>query len=71
MKANGKPVYAGSRGGHNYLTASANKTYVEDFVGAKIMGKTKDGYKIHEGPKGGRYYHNVNGNKTYVPKGAK
>jgi len=64
----GRTVYAGTRGGHYYLTESGNRVYVQEFEGAKIIGKTADGQTIYEGPRGGHYYYNANGNKTYVPK---
>jgi hypothetical protein len=64
--ADGKPVYEGSRGGFYYLTDKGGKTYVKDFVGAKIVGKTKDGLNIYEGPKGGKFYYTAKGDKVYV-----
>jgi colicin import membrane protein len=64
----GKPVYAGSRGGHYYLGENGHRNYVKDFVGAKIVGKTRDGSPIYEGPRGGRYYYNSSGNRTYIPR---
>ncbi len=64
-------MYAGSRGGHYYLNDSGEKTYVKDFVGAKIVGKTEKGQTIYEGPRGGHYYYNDNGNKVYVPRDKK
>ena len=67
----GKTVYAGSRNGHYYVNDKGDKTYVKDFVGAKVIGKTKSGQDIYEGPKGGHYYYNSNGNKTYVSDGKK
>ena len=66
--AAGKPVYEGSRGGFYYLTDGGNKSYVQDFVGAKIVGKTADGKNIYEGPKGGRFYYNDKGDKVYQKK---
>ena len=64
----GKPVYEGERGGFYYLTGSGNKSYVNDFVGAKIVGKTADGLPIYEGPRGGRFYYSASGEKVYVKK---
>lgn len=64
----GKPVYEGARGGFYYLTESGNKTYVKDFVGAKVVGKTADGLPIYEGPRGGRFYYDASGEKVYVKK---
>ena len=64
--ADGKAVYEGSRGGFYYLTDKGAKTYVKDFVGAKIVGKTKDGLNIYEGPKGGKFYYSAKGDKVYV-----
>lgn len=64
----GKTVYAGSRGGHYYLTDKGDKSYVKDFVGAHVVGATKDGRPIYEGPRGGHYYYAASGIKTYVPK---
>lgn len=64
----GKPVYEGERGGFYYLTESGNKSYVNDFVGAKIVGKTADGLPIYEGPRGGRFYYSASGEKVYVKK---
>jgi hypothetical protein len=64
--ADGKIVFAGSRGGFYYLTEKGTKTYVKDFVGAKIVGKTKDGMNIYEGPKGGKFYYNAKMDKVYV-----
>jgi hypothetical protein len=69
--ADGKTVFAGSRGGHYYLNDKGEKTYVQDFVGAKIVGKTEKGQTIYEGPRGGHYYYNDNGNKVYVPRDKK
>ena len=66
--ADGKTVYAGSRGGHYYLNDKGDRTYVKDFVGAKVVGSTKDGRPIYEGPRGGHYYYSASGNKTYVSK---
>ena len=63
-----KPVYEGERGGFYYLTESGNKSYVNDFVGAKIVGKTADGLPIYEGPRGGRFYYSASGEKVYVKK---
>ena len=62
----GKPVYEGARGGFYYLTETGNKSYVNDFVGAKIVGKTADGLPIYEGPRGGRFYYSASGEKVYV-----
>ena len=42
--------------------------YVQEFEGAKIIGKTADGHTIYEGPRSGHYYYNSNGNKTYISK---
>lgn len=67
----GRAVYAGSRGGHFYINENGNKTYVQEWEGAKIVGKTVDGITIYEGPKGGQYYYNANGNKTYIPAAEK
>jgi colicin import membrane protein len=64
----GKVVFAGSKGGHYYLNDKGDKTYVKDFVGAKIIGQTKDGKSIYEGPRGGHYYYNDKGDKVYVKK---
>ena len=64
--ADGKTVFAGSRGGFYYLNDKGNKSYVKDFVGAKIVGKTKDGMNIYEGPKGGKFYYNAKMDKVYV-----
>jgi hypothetical protein len=64
----GKPVYEGARGGFYYLTESGNKSYVQDFVGAKIVGKSADGLPIYEGPRGGRFYYSTSGEKVYVKK---
>lgn len=64
----GRTVFAGTRGGHYYLTDSGNRVYVQEFEGAKIIGKTADGRTIYEGPRSGHYYYNASGNKTYVPK---
>ena len=64
----GEVVYEGSRGGFYYLTKSVNKSYVKDFVGAKIVGKTADGKNIFEGPRGGQFYYNDAGDKVYVKK---
>jgi colicin import membrane protein len=41
---------------------------VKDFVGAKIVGQTKDGKNIYEGPRGGHFYYNDKGDKVYVKK---
>ena len=64
----GKTVFAGSKGGHYYLNDKGDKTYVKDFVGAKIVGQTKKGQNIYEGPRGGHYYYTESGNKEYVKK---
>ena len=66
--ADGKAVFEGSRGGFYYLTEGGNKSYVKDFVGAKIVGKTADGKNIYEGPRGGHFYYNDAGDKVYVKK---
>jgi colicin import membrane protein len=52
------------------MSQNGSKSYVKegDLVGAKVIGKTKDGKTIYEGPRGGQYYYNSNGNKTYVKK---
>jgi surfactin synthase thioesterase subunit len=62
----GKTVFEGSKGGHYYLNDKGDKTYVKDFVGAKIVGKTKDGQNIFAGPKGGKFYYSAKGDKVYV-----
>jgi len=64
----GRPVHEGARGGFYYVTEGGNKTYVKDFVGAKIVGKTADGLPIYEGPRGGRFYYSNSGEKVYVKK---
>ncbi len=64
--ADGKTVYEGSKGGFYYLTDKGAKSYVKDFVGAKIVGKTKDGQNIYEGPKGGKFYYTAKGDKVYM-----
>lgn len=64
--ADGKTVFEGSKGGHYFLNDKGDKTYVKDFVGAKIVGKTKDGQNIFEGPKGGKFYYSAKGDKVYV-----
>jgi colicin import membrane protein len=64
----GKAVYEGARGGFYYLTEGGTRSYVKDFVGAKIVGKTTDGLPIYEGPRGGRFYYNSSGEKMYVKK---
>lgn len=64
----GKEVYEGARGGFYYLTETGNKSYVKDFVGAKVVGKTPDGFPIYEGPRGGRFYYSASGEKIYVKK---
>lgn len=66
--ADGKTVFEGSKGGHYFLTGKGEKSYVKDFVGAKIVGKTADGKNIFEGPKGGRFYYNDKGDKVYPKK---
>ena len=66
--ADGKVVYEGSKNGHYYMNDKGEKTYVKDFVGAKIVGQTESGKTIYEGPRGGHFYYNDNGNKTYVKK---
>jgi colicin import membrane protein len=66
--ADGKTVYEGSKGGHYFLTEKGEKSYVKDFVGAKIVGKTADGKNIFEGPKGGKFYYNDKGDKVYQKK---
>lgn len=66
--ADGKVVYEGSRNGHYYLNDKGEKTYVNDFVGAKIVGQTKDGKPIYEGLRGGHFYYTASGNKEYVKK---
>jgi colicin import membrane protein len=66
--ATGKAVYEGSRGGFYFLTESGNRSYVQDFIGAKIVGKTTDGKNIYEGPRGGRFYYNDKGDKIYQKK---
>jgi hypothetical protein len=62
----GAVVYEGTRGGHYYINSSGQKSYVKEFVGAKIIGKTHDGQTIYEGPHGGRFYYNSAGTKVYV-----
>ena len=59
-------MYEGSKHGHYYLNNKSEKTYVKDFVGAKIVGRTHDGREIYEGPRGGHFYYSANGNKEYV-----
>ncbi len=66
--ADGKTVYEGSRGGYYYVNDKGDKTYVKDFIGAKIVGKTAGGLNIYEGPHGGRFYYNESGSKVYVKK---
>jgi colicin import membrane protein len=66
--ADGKTVYEGAKGGHYFLTDKGEKSYVKEFVGAKIVGKTPDGKNIFEGPKGGRFYYNDKGDKVYPKK---
>lgn len=66
--ADGKTVYEGAKGGHYFLTDKGEKSYVKDFVGAKIVGKTADGKNIFEGPKGGKFYYNAKGDKVYQKK---
>jgi hypothetical protein len=66
--ADGKPVYEGSRGGFYFKNDKGDKSYVKEFVGAKIVGKTDDGSNIYEGPKGGRFYYKADGTKVYVKK---
>jgi hypothetical protein len=36
------------KGGRYYLNDMGEKAYVKDFVGARIVGKTKNGQNIHE-----------------------
>ncbi len=38
------------------MNEKGDKTYVKDFVGAKIVGQTEDGKTIYEGPRGGHFY---------------
>ncbi|MEW6510752.1 MAG: hypothetical protein AB1428_07300 [Bacteroidota bacterium] len=52
----------------HHLNESGNKTYVDDIIGAKIVGKTPDGRNIYEGPRGGRFYYGASGNKVYVKR---
>jgi hypothetical protein len=49
----GSPVYEGARGGFYFIGGGGSKSYVKDFVGAKIVGKTADGIPIYQGPRGG------------------
>jgi hypothetical protein len=66
--ADGKTVFEGAKGGHYYLNDKGEKSYVKEFVGAKIVGKTADGKNIFEGPKGGRFFYNDKGDKVYQKK---
>jgi hypothetical protein len=66
--ADGKTVFEGAKNGHYFLNDKGDKTYVKDFVGAKIVGQTKKGQNIYEGPRGGHFYYTESGNKEYVKK---